>query len=94
MHQSATNTSLNWSILLLLISGCGDDESPTSADATSTGPSRIEAFGKLTVSQGMKYTLPSGRRDAYLEVEVEGRDDRGNVISETVRAEILPQSTI
>jgi len=63
---------------------------PPTCPTCSVSPN-ISPLGRLSVTQGMKYTLPSGGRNAYLDVEVEGSDERGNRITGNARTNIVPR---
>lgn len=52
------------------------------------GSKRIEALGTLTVSQTSSYVLPDFRKPAQLTVNVQMKDDRGNLLNQSVLVKI------
>jgi len=52
------------------------------------GSKRVEALGSLTVSQTSSYILPDFRQPAQLAVNVQMKDDRGNLLNQSVLVKI------
>jgi hypothetical protein len=54
------------------------------------GSKRIEGSQTVTISQQLDYLLPTGNTDARLTVNVQLRDDVGNVLNQSILVSILP----
>jgi len=52
------------------------------------GSKRVEALGSLTVSQTSSYILPDYRLPAQLAVNFQMKDDRGNLLNQSVLVKI------
>jgi hypothetical protein len=52
------------------------------------GSKRVEALGTLTVPQTSSYVLPDFRKPAQLTVNVQLKDDRGNLLNQSVLVKI------
>jgi hypothetical protein len=52
------------------------------------GEKRVEAFGTLEVPQTTSYTLPDARINALLAVNVQLRDDRDNLLNQSVLVKV------
>jgi hypothetical protein len=52
------------------------------------GSKRIDPLGKLTVPQTSSYVLPDYRKPAQLAVNVQMKDDRGNLLNQSVLVKI------
>ena len=52
------------------------------------GEKRVEAFGTLEVPQTTSYALPDARINALLAVNVQLRDDRDNLINQSVLVKV------
>jgi len=52
------------------------------------GGKRVEPGGTLTVPQTTSYTLPDYRKPALLAVSVQMKDDRGNLLNQSVLVKI------
>jgi hypothetical protein len=56
------------------------------------GKSRIEPLGTLVVPQTASYTLPDLRTNALLTVHVQMKDDRENLINQSLLVKVQPAS--
>jgi hypothetical protein len=52
------------------------------------GGKRVEPLGSLTVPQTTSYVLPDFRKPALLTVSVQFKDDRGNLVNQSVLVKI------
>lgn len=52
------------------------------------GSKKIDPLGKLTVPQTSSYVLPDYRKPALLAVNVQMKDDRGNLLNQSVLVKI------